>query len=148
MPATFFTLASNEIFQQNSGQGQSLISIPEVDKIIQKDGLAVYNTIGLQLGETIQYFLTFDDVIKFIHFGKGLGTITVEGTLYGDCAGGIPGLSKFKEAFRELRGKEQKIDIGGIVIVAIMTSAQVNIVGDPDTMGQFNFNFSVVNHEL
>jgi hypothetical protein len=148
MPATFFTLSSEDIFKQNSGQGQALISIPEVDKIIGEDGLAIYNHVSLQLGETIQYFLTFDDVIKFIHFGKGVGTLSVEGTLYSNCDGNIPGLSKYNAAFHELRGSEQKIDIGGIVITAIMTTSQVNITGDPDTMAQFNFTFSVVNHSL
>jgi len=148
MPAAFFALSNNDVFKQNIGGGQSLISIPEVDNIVQKDGLAVYNTISLQLGETIQYFLTFDDVIKFIHFGKGVGALTVEGTLYGDCYGSIPGLAKFKAALGNLRGKEQPVDIGGIVVTAIMTSAQVNLVGDPDTMAQFNFAFSVVNHGL
>jgi len=148
MPAAFFTLGSNDLFQQSSGYGQSLISIPEVDNIIGSNGLAIYNNVGLQLSETIQYFLTFDDVIKFIHFGKGVGTLTAEGTLFSDCYGNIPGISKFRSAISALRGKEQKIDIGGIVVTAVMTASQVNIVGDPDTMAQFSFNFSVVNHSL
>ena len=148
MPAAFFTYSSGDIFKQNTGSGQTLLTIPEVDNIVGEAGLALYNSVSLQIGDTIQYFLTFDDVIKFIHFGKGVGSLVVEGTLFGDCSGNIPGLSKFKQALAALRGKEQDADIGGIAVTVIMTSAQVNIVGDPDTMAQFNFTFSVVNHML
>jgi len=104
--------------------------------------------VSLQLSETIQYFLSFDDVIKFIHFGKGVGALVVDGTLFGDCYGSIPGLNKFRSALSELRGKEQRVTLGGMVVVAIMTQAQVNLVGDPDTMAQFNFTFSIVDHGL
>jgi hypothetical protein len=148
MPAAFFSLGEDDIFKQSIGYGDSLLSIPEVDKIVQQDGLAVYDSVSLRLGETIQYFLSFDDVIKFIHFGKGVGSLVVEGTLYGDCFGDIPGLIKFRSAVAALRGKEQPIDIGGIVVVGIMTDNQVTIVGDPDTMAKFNFTFSIVDHTL
>lgn len=148
MSATFLTLGSRDLFKQNSGNGQSLISIPEVDKIVGQSGLALYNHVGLQIGETIQYFLTFDDVIKFIHFGKGVGAVTVEGTLYSDCSGNIPGISKFKSAITELRGEAIKIGMGGIIVTAVMTTAQINVTGDPDTMALFSFAFSIVNHDL
>ena len=148
MPATFFVLGKNDIFKQGSGAGQALITIPEVDRIIQQSGLAIYNNVSLQLGETIQYFLTFDDVIKFIHFGKGLGTLAVDGLMFVDCSGNLPGLGKYKAAISALRGKEQKINIGGIVVTAVMTSTQITIMSEPDTMAQFAFTFSVVNHNL
>jgi len=53
MPATFFALGKNDIFQQVNGSGQALITIPAVDSIIQQSGLAIYNNVSLQLGETI-----------------------------------------------------------------------------------------------
>jgi hypothetical protein len=148
MPAAFFSLGANDVFKQNIGNGQALVTIPEVDKIVERDGLAIYNNVSLQLSETIQYFLSFDDVIKFIHFGKGVGALVVDGTLFGDCYGNIPGLNKFRAAVTELRGEEQIVTIGGMVVTAIMTQAQVSLVGDPDTMAQFNFTFSIVDHGL
>ena len=149
MPASFYTYYSGDIFKQVSGGAQDLIAIPMVDDIVRdKSGLAIYDSITLQIGETIQYFLTFDDVIKFIHFGKGVGSLVVEGTLFGDCDGNIPGLAKFKTALSALRGVEQSALIGNIAVTVIMTNAQVTVVGDPDTMAKFNYTFSVVNHSL
>ena len=149
MPASFFTYDGGDIFKQISGGAQDLIAIPMVDDMVRdKSVLAIYDSITLQIGETIQYFLTFDDVIKFIHFGKGVGSLVVEGTLFGDCDGNIPGLAKFKTALSALRGIEQSALIGNIVVTVIMTNAQVTVVGDPDTMAKFNYTFSVVNHSL
>ena len=148
MPAAFFSLTRNDVFKQGVGGAQSLISVPNVDDIVQQEGLAIYNSVSLQLGETIQYFLTFDDVIKFIHFGKGVGTLTVEGLILMGCNGQMPGLKKIKSAISALRGKPQKIDVGGIVAAAVMTSVQINLTSEPDTMAQFVFTFSVVNHLL
>lgn len=147
MAATFLTLGKKDLFK-SGGSADAMISIPAVDEIVTKSGLAVYNTVSIQLGETIQYFLTFDDVIKYIHFGKGVGSVTAEGTLYSTCTGNLPGLNKVAQAISTLRGRTLIIKIGAIVAAAVMTSAQVTVMGDPDTMGQFVFNFAVVNHQL
>jgi hypothetical protein len=147
MPATFLSL-QQDLFKQNTGGGQTLLLIPAVDNIVGKEGLAIYNQVSMQFGETIQYFMTFDDVIKFIHFGKGLGTLVVEGIMFSTCGGAVPGLVKFRNAFSALRGNAVKIELYGIVVAAVMTNAQVSIMSDPDTMGQFSFNFSIVNHVL
>jgi hypothetical protein len=147
MSATFVTLTQEDLFK-SGGSATSLISIPQVDSIVGKSGLAIYNTVTMQLNETIQYFLTFDDVIKFIHFGKGLGSIAAEGILYSDCDGNLPGMGKLKGAISGLRGKEQEVTIGPITVTAIMTSVQLSITSEPDTMAPFVFNFSIVNHHL
>jgi hypothetical protein len=111
-------------------------------------GLAIYDTVSYQLNETIQYFLTFDDVVKFIHFGKGVGSLVANGLMFSDCDGEIIGLKKFEKAITDLRGKEQKITIGSAEFTAIMTSVQITITSDPDTMAHFTFNFSIVDHSL
>jgi len=147
MAATFIALSKDDVFK-SGGTADHLVKIPEVDNIVGTSGLALYTEVSMQISETIQYFLTFDDVIKFIHFGKGLGTIAVQGIMFSDCSGDLPGLPKFSAAISALRGKEQDITIGDIGLTAIMTSAQVNLTGEPDTMGQFVFNFSIVNHQL
>jgi hypothetical protein len=147
MSATFLTLSQGDIFE-SGGTADHLIKIPKVDDILGESGLAIYNQVSAQINETIQYFLTFDDIIKYIHFGKGLGSVTAEGTMYSDCDGDVPGLSKFASAISGLRGKEQEVVIGGMTLTVVMTSAQVNVVSDPDTMAHFIFNFAVVNHHL
>jgi len=147
MAATFFNLNKNDVFK-SGGSADHLIKVPKVDDLISQSGLAIYTEVGVQIGETLQYFLTFDDVIKFIHFGKGLGTVTASGIMFSDCDGDIPGLRRFSSAISGLRGKEQKINIGNMTLTGILTGAQVSIVSEPDTMAQFSFNFAIVNHTL
>ena len=147
MAATFFTLGKRDVFK-SGGSADAMVYIPSIDRIVSKAGLAVYNSVSVQLGETIQYFLTFDDVIKFIHFGKGVGAITAEGTMYSNCDGNVPGLSKVASAISALRGKPVVLKIGSIMVAGVLTSSQVSLVGEPDTMAQFVFNFAVVNHHL
>lgn len=148
MPATFFNLSKDDVFKSGGGGAQHLVKIPMVDDIVSNEGLAIYNSVSLMLNETIQYFLTFDDVIKFIHFGKGVGTVNVEGTMYCTCEGALPGLSKFSIAVSKLRGKQQSIAVGSTIVSAILTQANVTVVNEPDTMANFAFAFSIVNHNL
>ena len=147
MPATFFRLSQDDIFK-SGGSADHLVVIPQVDNIIGPGGLAVYDNVSVQLGETIQYFLTFDDIIKFIHFGKGVGAVTVEGTMYSDCDGVVPGVSGFSAAIAAIRGKPQYLTVGSVVVTAILTNAQLTVTSQPDTMAHFVFNFAVVDHQL
>lgn len=147
MPATFVTLDKQDYFS-SGGAADAFIDIPGVRDIIGTAGLAIYNSVSVQLGETIQYFLSFDDVIKYIHFGKGLGNITVEGTLFSDCKGNIPGIKKFKQAFSLLRGQQIDITILPMVLTAVMTGSQFTVTSEPDTMAHFIFTFSIVNHTM
>ena len=148
MAALFVTLRANDIFQSGIGGASHLINIPSLEGLASSMGLAVYDSITVQIGETIQYFLTFDDVIKYIHFGKGVGTVNVEGTMFSDCSGDVPGLGEFTKSVSGLRGKSSKVSLGGAAFTVIMTHASVTVIGEPQTMGKFSFTFSIVNHSL
>lgn len=147
MAATFYSLTSGDIFSSGGG-ATHLISIPSVDSIVTPTGIAIYDNVTIQVGETIQYFLTFDDVIKYIHFGKGVGSVTAEGTMYSDCIGNLPGLSRFTSAVSALRGQTTTISLGGAGFTVVMTQASISITGEPLTSAKFNFTFSIVNHGL
>jgi hypothetical protein len=146
MPATFFKLSKTDLYK--TGGNGSEITIPSVDDIIKPDAIAMYDSVGSNLGETCQFFLAFDDVIKFIHFGKSLGNIQVEGTMYCDCDYTLPAFRKYKEAFSQLRGIPIDISIYGIVMKAVMVNSSVTVIGDPDTLAKFSFQFAVVDHQL
>lgn len=147
MPAAYVSTSSGDLFKSGGG-ADHLVNIPYVNQIVGSGGLAVYDTVSVQLGETIQYFLTFDDVIKFIHFGKGVGAVTAEGTMFSLCDGTVPGAAQFAGAVTALRGKATYLTIGSVTVAAILTSAQLSLTSQPDTMGHFIFNFAVVNHQL
>lgn len=146
MPAIFHKLTHSDLYK--SGGNGSEIEIPSVDDIIEPDAIAMYDSVSTQLGETCQFFLAFDDVIKFIHFGKALGNIQVEGTMYCDCKYSIPAFRKYKDAFTALRGKPIDISVYGIVMKAVMVNSSVTVIGDPDMIAKFSFQFAVVNHQL
>jgi hypothetical protein len=148
MAAILVNVDGNDIFKRKAGNASHLIKVPSVDDVIGKSGLAIYTDVTLQLGETIQYFLTFDDVIKFIHFGKGVGNVVANGILFSNCDSDIVGLPKLLQAIRALRGQETKILIGSETFTSILTNASINITGEPDTMANFQVVFSVVNHNL
>jgi hypothetical protein len=148
MAATFYTSEGGDLFKGRTGGADTLVQIPAVNDIIGESGLAVYSEVSVQLSETIQYFLTFDDVIKFIHFGKGLGNITVTGTLFSDCSNDMPGIKKYFSAFSELRGEVKTLTIGGQAFKAVVANTNLNITAEPDTMAQFQLVFSVLDHNL
>lgn len=144
MPAFYFKSNGDEIFRQ--GGGAQIVTIPSVDNIVGEGGLAVYSSVSFQVNETIQYFLAFDDIIKFIHFGKGVGSVTAEGVLYCDCTGDLPGLSRATAAISALRGHPFKLGIGSYFVTGVLTSATITALADQDTFGQFSFSFAIVNH--
>lgn len=148
MSASMYSTTKKDIFVSGGGGAAGLVKIPEVDKIVGAKGLAVYDSVGLQLPETVQYFLTFDDVTKFIHFGKGVGSVQVEGTMYSDCNSSLPGAQLFAGAVTKLRGRQQEVIVGGVPVTAILVNSQITVMAEPDTMAKFVFSFSVVNHQL
>ncbi len=148
MPATFINLSGGDLFKRRGGGASHLVKIPGIDSLIGASGLAIYDSISVQLGETIQYFLTFDDVIKFIHFGKGVGNITVGGTLFSDCTGDVPGLSMLFSSFQGIRGKELTVTVGQQSFTSVVTNVNINLVSEPDTMAAFQVVFSIVNHNM
>jgi hypothetical protein len=148
MAAILVNVGGKDVFKREAGDASHLIKIPKVDDVISQAGLAIYTDVTLQLGETIQYFLTFDDVIKFIHFGKGVGNVVANGILFSDCKSNIVGLPKILSAIRGLRGQETQVLIGSETFTSILSSASINITGEPDTMANFQVVFSVVNHNL
>lgn len=147
MPAAMITLSQGDIFKSG---GNQQVRIPAVDSIVGKNAIAIFTNITLALSETVQYFLTFDDVIKFIHFGKGVGSFTVEGTMYCDCGGSLPGLTYYFNAISSLRGKPITVSLlgGSPAIVAVLVDTSVRVTGDPDTIGDFTLHFSIVNHNI
>jgi len=146
MPATFLKLVKQDIYR-SAGVPSGLV-IPKVDEVVKPDVIAMYDSVGTQLGEVCQFFLAFDDVIKFIHFGKALGNIQIEGTMYANCDYGIPAFPKYKDAFSALRGIPQTIQVYDVVMEAVMTSSSVTVIGDPDTLAKFSFQFAVIDHQM
>jgi hypothetical protein len=148
MPAHFFRYSGGDLFRTSGGGGAHLVNIPGVNSLIGGGGMAIYTNVSIQLSETIQYFLTFDDMIKYIHFGKGVGSVTAEGIMYCNCSGNVPGAAMFGSIYAGLRGSPQMIVIGSTAVKGVLTGAEMSIISEPDTMAQFSYTFAIVDHQL
>jgi hypothetical protein len=147
MPASFVD-SGGGIFGKGGG-AQGLVTVPSVDDIVSSQGnLAIYDSVSVQVNDTIQFFLTFDDIVKYVFFGKGIGSVVAEGTMYSACEGGIPGLRACASAVGQLRGQKVDVSLGGFAVSAILTSAQVTVISEPDIMGRFVFNFAAIDHHM
>jgi hypothetical protein len=146
MPASFVS-GGGGIFGRGGG-AQGLVAIPAVDNIVGRGNIAVYDSVSVQINDTIQFFLTFDDVVKYVFFGKGIGSVVAEGTMYSKCGGGIPGLNACAAAVGTLRGQRALVSLGGFAVKAIFTSAQVSVISEPDIMGRFVFNMAAIDHHM
>jgi hypothetical protein len=72
----------------------------------------------------------------------------VSGILFSDCSSDIVGLPKMMGAISALRGQETKITFGSKVFTSVLSNVNISIIGEPDTMANFQAVFSVVNHDL
>lgn len=147
MSAYLATSTKNDLYK-SGGTADHLIRISGVDDIIGEEGLAIYNTITGKINDTLQYFLTYDDVIKVVWFGKGVGSITAEGTMFSDCDGDIPGINKFHSAIADLRGTVSSAVIGSLHFDVMITDASLAVSGDPDTLANFQITMAVLNHNM
>jgi hypothetical protein len=149
MAAVFITYQANDIFQYIPGDSSSLVNIENLDDLVNNEGaLAIYTDIAISTSEITQFFPTFDDIIHFLHFGKGLGNITVNGILFSDCTHGIPGLTPFYQAFQSMRGKKVAVSMGGISFYANVTTSNCTISGEPDTMAQWQVSMQIVEDSM
>lgn len=143
MSAYFYTYRGNDIFQTAQSDG-SIVAIDFLDQVVGPDNLIMYDSIGVQTSEIIQYFLTFDDVIDYLHFGKGLGNVIVNGTIFSDCDENLPGVNALYDAFGAVRGKTVKVSFGSYAAVAVVVNSSVNVVPDPATMAPFSITLNII----
>jgi hypothetical protein len=99
--------------------------------------------------ESIQYFLTFDDVINYLHLGRGVGSISIAGVAYPDCNGQIKALAKFFKVAGQNRGKMMGVSfIGGGSFSGPLISVSASMADDGIAMVQFGAQIAMTNHSL
>jgi hypothetical protein len=144
MAAFFYTYGPNDIFQTIPGDNSSLISIEYLDNLVSsKSALAIYTDIQFQSTEINQIFPTFDNVIHYLQFGKGVGSINVSGLIFSACDHSIPGIASLYSSFQSMRNKKVTVSMSGISFYAIVASCTCNITGEPDTMAQFQISLQI-----
>jgi hypothetical protein len=143
MGAYFYSYNNNDVFQTTQSDG-SIIQIDFLNSVVTNANLIMYTSVGIQTSEIIQYFLTFDDVIDYFHFGKGLGTVIATGIIFADKNQNLPGVNALYSAFGSVRGKTVKVSLGSYGATAVVVSSSVDVVGEPDTMAQFTITLNII----
>lgn len=124
------------------------VKLEFLKELLTDKNQTIITELSIQAAETVQFFLTFDDVINWFYFGKGLGTMTIQGLiLTGDE--GSPGLSTFLNvSMKEMRGKTVQASVGNAIFYGVLTNFSLNLTQDPSPIIAFTLSFAVVDHNL
>lgn len=147
MAAIFVTTEGGDIFK-TARTDSPIIKVDFLDSVIGKGNLAIYTNIGFQLNETQQFFLTFDDIIRFINFGRGLGNIVVNGEIFADCHYSMPGVDALLSAFGNKRGSTCMVSVGSTTFTCVVSSANCSLSAEPDTTFNFSIGLTVIADSL
>lgn len=148
MAAIYYTSSTKDVFK-NGIDFKAPINISILSDVFQTpDNLALVTSVALQSTEVIQFFLTFDDVINYLFFGKGLGSLTISGILFCDCSGNIPGLGTFMTSYGKSRGQPVQMSIGSVVFEGIISNLACTLIAEPDTMMEFTLQVSLIKNSL
>lgn len=128
-------------------QINTAVKLPFLDGLVGNNGFSVVNEVTIQNKDTIQYFLTFDDLISYFYFGKGLGSININGTMFSNCDGYFPGLASFNNIIGSVRGSKQNVSFGNAVFVGVVSSFTVRADGE-NNLVEFNIQMDVIDHSL
>jgi len=124
------------------------VKIPFLDNLLTPGNLAIITELSMQNSETVQFFMTFDDVISWFYFGKGLGQMSIRGLLLTN-EGGTPGLPiLLRDVMKSTRGKSVQVSIGNTVFRSVMTSFTLNMTQDPSPVVEFTLGLNIVGHTL
>lgn len=147
MAAIFHTnkINDNTIFRDGI-KYVSAVSIPFLSNLIGKDASPIIITsVAVQHRETVQYILTFDDAINYFHFGKGLGSLVIQGVILSNCDGELStGMGNLYKALAQVRGKKVYVSIGDAAFTTVLSDFSTNTVADPVLLSDFSLNLGII----
>lgn len=142
------------LYTYNNGKdifGSNISYNSPVSTIFDTDGsdLGIITSVAGSINESIQYFLTFDDIIHYLHLGRGVGSLTVQGISYPTCGYSYPALKQFFDKVGSNRGKEVTVSfVGGGAFSGPITSASFSASSEGETVCNFAVQIAVVSHSL
>lgn len=145
MAAFLYTYNGRDIFNSNVRYSSPVATA--FDDMERELGLLT--SVSASINESIQYFLTFDDIISYLHLGKGVGQINIEGIALPNCNYDMPALKKFFSIVSRNRGKEMTVSFaGGGTFSGPLVSASCAVVGGDVTVANFAAQIAVTSHSL
>jgi hypothetical protein len=118
--------------------------------------------VSIQNKDTVQYFLTFNDLVTFFYFGKGLGSLSISGLIAGSCLTSssqfsyngptnYPGVDQLMNVIgNQLRGKSQQITFGNTTFWCVLSSFSFKASSESSAINfvEYNLQFEIVDHTL
>ena len=149
MAAIFYSYKSNNDIFLNSIKYGNPVGISFLPDLVSAANLSIITHVGIQTTETIQYFLTFDDAIRFFFFGRGLGNLVVQGVCFSDNSGIIPGLSNVGQALSNNRGKAVSVSLSGVGgFSGVISATSFDISAEPDTTATFSVTITITGSSI
>lgn len=147
--ASLFYYSGTDVFKTAVGTGFISFSDAFNNFDGQESTLSIITDVSINGNETIQFFQTFDDLISFYYFGKGLGNISLTMMLFCSCdSNNAPGLDKVLERIGQIRGSFVDFSIGKVTFSGVLTSYNVQMVGEPVLHFIVNINLAMIDHTL
>jgi hypothetical protein len=160
LAAIFYNPNPNTVMFKGNFPVSNIVKIEGFDNALSPDrtgpgiplgsklSLSIITDVSIDNSETVQYFLTFDDVINYFYFGKGLGTITINGMLFSDCDGNVPGVNAFYEIISNKRGQPMTVSLGAYGFTGIISNYRTAVAADPTMLIEFQLTLTIISHTL
>jgi hypothetical protein len=152
MAALYFYHSGNREVFRGGLQVLTSVRFDFLGDLLQPGNQAIITGLSVQAQDVVQFFLTFDDFISWFYFGKGLGTLQIQGLLMTcgiDATFATPGLNVLLgDVMRRMRGKSVTVSLGNAAFSGVLTGLQLNMVQDPSPLVEFSLNLAIVNHTL
>lgn len=150
MAAAFVSLSSGESIFKSNFIANNVVSVDFLNSLMlnPKKASTIITDVSIDSEDTIQYILTFDDVVNWFHFGRGLGQINIRGMIFTDCDGKVPGLGLFHQAISRSRGKVVTISMGWITFDGLIQRFNTTLTADPAPVIEFSVSVTVISHSM
>lgn len=153
MSALFYKFSGDSVLKSSVGSGTLTICDAFDEFNNDESNFSIITDVCVRATETVQLFQSFDDIIHFYWFGKGVGNMTFNILLFtspeGDSAGDTaPGLTKLLTTLGEKRGKPVEVLMGDITFTGVLLDFAITIVGEPETHYQASINLAMTDHNM
>ena len=151
MAAIYYDVSNEQNIFRSNVKAPQVVEIDFLNNLIEtdfKDAMLVLNSVEVSNNEVVQFFMTFDDVVDYFYFGKGVGQISISGSIFStldsSCAESMNGIRKFYEAVGAVRGTPVKVSfIQGPVFIGVITGFRTATSAEPMLVMEFNISISI-----
>lgn len=149
MAAVFLTLG-DDIFMTTAGTPTSFVScdLLDADSLFAPGQCMLLSNFSTTFNEVVQFFQSFDDLIHYYYFGKGLGQIRFDMMAFFNCSGDAPGLRNLYESIGSKRGKKVTLDFMNVHVEGILMEFNITALAEPLPHFQISIALGMINSNL